>query len=244
LAGQVFEPRGPIVEFGSFLVDDQQGRGDLRTLFHGRRYIGCDLRQGPGVDRVEDLAQLSFDDESIPTVLCLDTLEHVFEARRAVAEMIRVLAPSGLMILAAPLDFRIHQYPDDYWRVTPACMARLIAPLAATIVGWQGVESFPHTVFAVGVKAPVPAGFSDQANDLVSRFQARLEAQAASMPWRKRLRDLLATLVRGKGQRRKVRERFLARFAVAAPAAALRAGQVNAPFDPAITTGGRLDLGE
>src|SRR5690242_2333824 len=90
-----FELRGPVYEFGSYIVPGQEAIGDLRSLFPGREYVGCDMREGPGVDRVEDISQLSLPDESAATILCVETLEHVFEVRRAVDEILRVLAPDG-----------------------------------------------------------------------------------------------------------------------------------------------------
>ncbi len=129
IAAEAFCLEGPVYEFGSYLVEGQAGRGDLRKLFPGRKFVGCDMREGPGVDRVCDLACLDLPDECARTVLCLDTLEHVFEARRAVEEMIRILAPGGMLLVSVPMDFRIHDYPSDYWRITPACLARLLAPL-------------------------------------------------------------------------------------------------------------------
>ena len=79
-----FAPRGPVYEFGSYQVPGQEAISNLRGLFPDVPYIGCDLRPGPGVDRIEDLARLSVADGAAGTILCLDTLEHVFEVRRAV----------------------------------------------------------------------------------------------------------------------------------------------------------------
>ena len=45
--------RGPIYEFGSYLVEGQNGLGDLRPIFRGERFVGCDMRPGPGVMRFE-----------------------------------------------------------------------------------------------------------------------------------------------------------------------------------------------
>jgi hypothetical protein len=49
----------PIVEIGAFQVAGQEAIADLRPLFPGRHYIGCDMRRGPGVDRIEDVHALS-----------------------------------------------------------------------------------------------------------------------------------------------------------------------------------------
>src|SRR5688572_27300165 len=144
-AVEAFKLRGPVYEFGSYQVEGQGSLADLRELFPGQHYVGCDMRAGPGVDRIEDLGRLTLRNECARTVICVDTLEHVFEARRGVEELIRILAPGGVILLSAPFDFRIHGYPDDYWRFTPSAIDRLLAPLEASIVGSQGVESGPHT---------------------------------------------------------------------------------------------------
>jgi SAM-dependent methyltransferase len=213
-----------VYEFGSYLVEGQHEQANLRGVFPGRRYVGCDMRAGPGVDRVEDLAGLSLPDGCAKTVLCLDTLEHVFEARRAVEEMIRLLAPGGILLLAAPMDFRVHDYPGDYWRLTPSCMARLLAPLEATVVGSQGLESFPHSVFGLGCKTPVSAGFARGANRLLEGFQAWLDQQQAAASWRQRLKRHTARWFRSKGERRRIEQFNQARFALAMPARVWSAG--------------------
>jgi len=220
VAAECFQAAGPVYEFGSYLVDGQQQIANLRGIFAGRQFVGCDLRAGPGVDRVEDLARLSLPDETARTIVCVDTLEHVFEARRAVEEMLRVLAPGGLILLAAPMDFRVHAYPSDYWRLTPSCVQRLLDPLPATAVGWQGVESHPHTVFGIGGKAPVDVRFIESANRFMASFQSWLaNAEAGIGRIAKWKRSLLSSF-RSKGERRRLRDHFQARFMLHAPSGA------------------------
>ncbi len=211
-AAQSFRLQGPVYEFGSYLVEGQNGLGDLRCFFPGQEYVGCDSRPGPGVDRVEDLAGLSLADGCAQTVICVDTLEHVFEVRRAAEEMIRILAPEGVLLVAAPMDFRIHNQPSDYWRMTPACVARLLAPLAAQIVGSQGVESYPHTVLGIGSKAPTSASFVRGVNRFVDSLQARLDEAAASLTWSRKWKRLLSSMFRSRGERRRVRDYYKTRF--------------------------------
>lgn len=207
-----FELRGPVYEFGSYIVPGQEAIGDLRPLFPDREYVGCDMREGPGVDRVEDISQLTLADESVPTIVCVETLEHVFEVRRAVDEILRVLAPGGMVVITTPFNFYLHNYPGDYWRLTPSCLQGLLAPLAATVVGSQGVESFPHTVFALGCKAPVPTDFAARVERFTTMFQLSLKQAEANEPRRKRFKRRVVSLVRSKGERRREREYYQARF--------------------------------
>ena len=218
IAAAAFQASGPVYEFGALRVAGQSDLANLRQFFPGKNYVGCDLRPGEGVDRVEDLADLSLPDGCARTIICVDTLEHVFEARRAVDEMIRVLAPGGLMLLAAPMDFRVHDYPSDYWRLTPSCMSRLLAPLEATVIGWQGVENHPHTVFGIAVKAPAPSGFLRGTNRFIEGFQASLAHTTAQRGWPERLKSLATRWTRGKGEWRRRRDHHSSHFVLNLPA--------------------------
>jgi len=213
-AVEAFTLDGPVVEFGSYLVDGQKDLANLRSVFVGREYIGCDMRSGPGVDRVEDISQSSLEDGAARTLICLDTLEHVFEARKAADELIRMLAPGGTLLVSVPMNFRIHDYPSDYWRYTPSCIARLLSPLDATIIGWQGTESHPHTVFGLGFKAPLPASLEKSAQRFIDGLQHRLDAASAARPAREHLKNRLTGWLRSKGERRRMREEYTASFAV------------------------------
>ena len=51
-------------EFGSFQVEGQEGYANLRGMFPGKVYVGCDMRPGPGVDRVEDVSAINEPDGS------------------------------------------------------------------------------------------------------------------------------------------------------------------------------------
>lgn len=217
LAAEVLSLRGPVYEFGSYLVAGQEEDADLRPLFPGRDYVGCDVRAGPGVDRVEDLARLSLPSESVPTIVCVDTLEHVFEIERAVQEMCRVLAPGGTLLVAAPFDFQIHHYPDDYWRLTPSCLARLLEPLEASLVGWQGLDSRPHTVLGMGFKPPLAEDLATKLQRFMAAYESWLQKAAEERPWTEKTRRLLLGWLRSKGERRRWREEYSVSFALRLP---------------------------
>lgn len=44
-----------IYEFGSLQVAGQESFADLRPLFPGLEYVGADMREGPGVDKILNL---------------------------------------------------------------------------------------------------------------------------------------------------------------------------------------------
>src|SRR3954453_5215994 len=174
LIAETFDCPGPVYEFGSYQVEGQGAYADLRSLFAGKPHVGCDMRPGPGVDRVEDVSAMTLPDSAAGTVLCIETFEHVFEVRRAFDEVFRVLRPGGIFVITSPLNFRTHGYPDDYWRMTPNCLRRMLTPYAARLTGYQGYHKFPHSVMALGVKGPRPAGFTRKADELALAYRAWL----------------------------------------------------------------------
>jgi SAM-dependent methyltransferase len=214
LATEAFDCPGPVYEFGSYQVEGQLGYANLRSLFPGKTYVGCDFRAGPGVDRVEDVTDIKLPDGCAGTVICLETFEHVFEVRRAFDEVFRILRPGGVFIITSPLNFRIHGYPDDYWRMTPSCLRRMLTPYAGRVVGDQGHEPFPHTVMAMAMKAPLPADFAARADRLKLTYHTWLRQTEAATPFARKVRKSLAQLYRSKGERRQIADYHTARFVV------------------------------
>jgi SAM-dependent methyltransferase len=210
LAAEMLDCPGPVYEFGSFQVEGQEGYANLRDMFPGRTYVGCDMRPGLGVDRVEDVTDINLADQSVGTVLCIETFEHVFEVRRAFDEVFRILEPGGVFVITSPLNFRIHAYPDDYWRMTPNCLRRMLSPYAARLTGYQGYSSFPHSVMGIAIKSPAPIESGAQLQALTARYDAWLcEAKSALSP-AARIRRAVSTIYRSKGERRQIREYFSA----------------------------------
>lgn len=81
---------------------------------------------------VEADQPLPLADDSFDAVICLNTLEHIYDATAVLAEVFRVVRPGGAVHVTVPFMFRIHGHPDDYFRATPSW--------------WQ--ETFRRTGFA------------------------------------------------------------------------------------------------
>lgn len=146
----------PIYEFGSLQVPGQEGFADLRPFFPQKKYIGCDICEGPGVDKILDLHNIDLPSECVGTVLCLDTLEHVEYPHRAMEEIHRILEPDGIAIISSVMRWPIHDYPYDYWRFTPEAFRSILKPFSHSFIGFRGNESFPHTVVGIGFKGGPP----------------------------------------------------------------------------------------
>lgn len=144
----------PLVEMGARVADGQEAIADMRPVFNATEHIGCDIQDGRGVDRIEDIHALTFDDESVGTIVCLETLEHVADPIRAVQEMHRVLRPGGVLAISSVMFFPIHEHPWDYWRFTPEGFERLLDPFESELVLAHGYSLLPEGVYGVGIKGP------------------------------------------------------------------------------------------
>ncbi len=128
---------GPFLETGS---KDYGNTQDLRALFSNHAegdagYVGVDMFDGPGVDVVADLAG-NFDEidaalggRRFGTIFCLSVLEHCQNPFRMAENLVQLLRPGGKICVSAPFAFKLHAYPDDFWRFTPSGVQKLFEPL-------------------------------------------------------------------------------------------------------------------
>ncbi|MBI2807748.1 MAG: class I SAM-dependent methyltransferase [Planctomycetes bacterium] len=194
---ETFDLPDPIVEIGSYQVEGQEAIANLRALLPDRQYTGVDMRPGPGVDCVANVEALPLNTGSVGTVLALNTFEHVKCFWRGLDEVHRVLRPEGALVLSTPFHFRIHQFPHDYWRFTPAAYETLLERYPSKVIGWHGAKNRPANVWAVAFREARPAITSEQ----FARYRSLL-ARYAGEPdttWTRRLRYRIASLMCGRG---------------------------------------------
>lgn len=152
----------PIYEFGSLQVPGQEGFADLRPFFLGKKYVGADTREGPGVDVILNLHNIDVPSNSVGTILLMDTLEHVEFVRKAIEEVHRILKPNGILIVSSVMNFPIHNHPYDYWRFTPEGFRNLLRPFASSLVDFAGEGNFPHTVVGIGFQGSISENTIDE----------------------------------------------------------------------------------
>lgn len=165
------EISGPVWEFGSFQVDGPED--DLRPIFAGLEYVGCDMRPGPGVDKIRNLLKLKIPANSIGTAVCVDTFEHVENPFRAIQEIHRVLRPGGLLFLISVMNFPIH-YEPDYWRFTPGGFEKLlVGPFTSgKVFSMGGTVTHPETIAGIAGKGILLNHIADWEKKFESHFLA------------------------------------------------------------------------
>ncbi len=184
----------PLYEFGALQVPGQEGFADLRPFFPGREYVGCDMREGLGVDRILNLHHIDLADETVGAVLALDTLEHVEYPHRAMEEIHRILKPQGIAVISSVMKFPIHDFPYDYWRFTPEAFKSILKPFASSFVGYAGDELFPHTVVGIGFKGE-DVRLSDGWNSAFQQWQEASFNDSDESHWKRRLRSLIPPII-------------------------------------------------
>ena len=48
-----------------------------------------------------------------------------------------------------PFNWEIHNHPNDYWRFTPEALHVLLEEYPTRIIGWQGPDAEPLSVWAI-----------------------------------------------------------------------------------------------
>ena len=106
-----------VLEVGSYDVNGSPR--ELVELHQPASYLGIDIAEGPGVDRicpaeriVEEFGPASFD-----VIISTEMIEHVRDWQLIISTMKRALAPDGLLIVTTrSFGFPHHDYPSDFWR--------------------------------------------------------------------------------------------------------------------------------
>ena len=99
-------------------------------------YYGVDIRPGPGVDEVLDVAHLSarFGASAFDLVASTEMLEHCHDWQDALYQMLAVVKPGGLMLVTTRSPgFPLHDHPADHWRFEKQELARLLEPVGTVV---------------------------------------------------------------------------------------------------------------
>lgn len=124
-----------VVDIGSYDIN-----GSYKQYFDDPawQYTGVDLEAGPNVDVVlESPYVLPFKSNSVDVLVSGQAIEHMDFFWVSWLEMVRVVAPGGLIFLLAPSRGYEHRYPVDCWRFYPDGFDALAR--------WAGVEPLEIT---------------------------------------------------------------------------------------------------
>lgn len=118
------EAHGVMLDYGC-------GGQPYKQLFSSKvtNYISADVAAAAGVTldiEIEPGVQLPLDDSSVDTLLSTQTLEHLNSVEFYLGECSRLVRSGGVLILTAPMQWRHHEVPYDYWRFTKYGLVHLL----------------------------------------------------------------------------------------------------------------------
>ena len=131
-----------IAEYGrGEVLDIGCGNKPYAVLFADRasRYVGVDIEQShlQKVDIICPATDIPLPDHSFDTVLCTQTIEHVFDHRQLLCEAYRLLRPGGHLILSGPFYWPLHEEPYDFFRFTRHGFEKLLLTTGFSVLSIQ-----------------------------------------------------------------------------------------------------------
>jgi SAM-dependent methyltransferase len=116
------------------------------TTANGARVLSLDVRVAGRPDLVADLEQgLPLRNASVDVVLLLNVIEHIYHYEMVLAEIGRVISPSGMLYLFVPFLYARHtaRYDEftveDYFRYGPVTLHRLLTGIG----GFRDIDIEP-----------------------------------------------------------------------------------------------------
>ena len=123
------------------VLDVGCGAKPYEPLFapYAESYVGVDPVDNPRAELKGFVEDLPVENGSFDVVLCNQVLEHCDDPGKAVAELRRVTAPGGRVLLSTHGVMTYHPSPTDYWRWTHAGLEKLFVDNGA----WASVRVTP-----------------------------------------------------------------------------------------------------
>lgn len=157
LTRHVPDAEGAILEVGS---RNYGNTASFRNVYKRCEYVGVDMSEGDGVDRIVDLSEGVGD---LPTgyfslIICCSVMEHTPAPWRMAENLTRLLRPGGLLYVSVPWVWRYHPYPDDYFRFSFRGVEALFQDIA-----WQRTD---YSTTVAGEFVPITAENASSDNAL------------------------------------------------------------------------------
>jgi len=94
----------------------------------GTEILNLDLKNNEDEGRIDfEKDNLPFTNDTIDNVLAFNLLEHIYNYRHLVSEVVRVLKTGGRMLGFVPFMINYHPDPSDYFRYTREALQKIFA---------------------------------------------------------------------------------------------------------------------
>jgi SAM-dependent methyltransferase len=115
-----------VLEIG--IDGDSKPGGNYKYFGIGNDYKTLDIVAETNPDIVADICDSKLPSEEWDLIICSQTLEHIFDFRKAIEECHRLLKKGGFLIIDCPFIYEYHGQPkyDDYWRISHKALQRIL----------------------------------------------------------------------------------------------------------------------
>lgn len=183
--------RGRLLDLGCGKVPLYMAYRDTTTEVVCVDWEGA-AKHSPHLDLAQDITEeLPFDDGSFDTIIVSDVMEHIPEPASVWAQLKRLLAPGGHILLNVPYYYPIHEAPYDFYRYTEFALRRFAEAANLEVVVFQPLGGSPEVIADIVAKnlvpipviGPVLASFVQSVVALVARTGpgAKLSAKTAQL---------------------------------------------------------------
>ena len=100
-------------------------RGEFKEP-NNAAWIILDIKKGFHPTVLGDAHNLPFTGSAFDCVKCTELLEHVENPEKVIKEILRILTPSGYLILSMPFNIPIHADPYDFYRFTDYKLRKML----------------------------------------------------------------------------------------------------------------------
>lgn len=147
-----------VIEIGAYNVN-----GSVRAFVEGlkpSKYVGVDIKKGPGVGIICNIENLvdRFGENSFDIAICTETLEHVFDWKKAIFNLKHIVKKGGIIFITTrSRGFPYHAYPYDFWRFEKNDMRSIFSDFEGLIL-----EADKKDSPGVFLKARKPKHFAEK----------------------------------------------------------------------------------
>jgi SAM-dependent methyltransferase len=116
---------------------------DWESTFHKNDYLDfeCDLTK-----------PLPFKDGEFDTIILSDVLEHIPKPEHLWAEISRLLAKGGKIIMNVPFFYWLHESPHDYYRYTEFALRRFVNSSGLRLLQLESIGGAPEIMADIFAK--------------------------------------------------------------------------------------------
>jgi SAM-dependent methyltransferase len=140
-----------ILELGSGFKTGEDYAYSAKHIFKDcAEFIQSDINPEFG-HKIVDATTMKFKEE-FDVVLCLNVLEHVFDFQKAVDNIRRSLKKDGVLYLAVPFCFPLHDEPGDFWRYTEHALRIILKDFNNVQIKHQRSRILPTGYFVTAKK--------------------------------------------------------------------------------------------